>query len=82
MTLIDQKYLLYASICSSNIAARELWRIGGEEFENIYDLFATILTKDVNRQLKQRSYEEYISDEGDLQLMRGKLIIPKTTAFV
>lgn len=46
-----------------------------EEFENIQDLFAAILSKGIAQQLKQGLYREYVSKCENLSVMRGKLDI-------
>lgn len=53
-------------------------KIASEDFENIQELFAEILSKGVSRQLKQGLYREYISFSEDLMVLRGKLNIYKT----
>ena len=52
--------------------------IAVEEFENIHDMFAVILGKGVASQLKQGLYREYISQEEELSVLRGKLNIQGT----
>lgn len=52
--------------------------IAGEEFENIHDLFAAILAKEIGRQLKQGLYREYLSCKEDVVVVRGKIDIPGT----
>ena len=47
--------------------------IMAEEFDNIEDLFASILSKGIAQQLKQGLYREYISECENLSVMRGKL---------
>lgn len=49
-----------------------------EEFENIHNLFAAILSKGIGRQLKQGLYREYINKQEDLNVVRGKIDIPGT----
>ena len=50
-------------------------QIGSETFENIQDLFASILSKGLAQQLKQGLYREYISISEDLGTLRGKIDI-------
>lgn len=50
-------------------------QIGSETFENIQDLFASILSKGLAQQLKQGLYREYISVSEDLATLRGKVDI-------
>ena len=52
--------------------------IAGEDFENIHDLFAAILSKGAAQQLKQELYREYVSELENLPVMRGKLNLPGT----
>ncbi len=49
-----------------------------EEFEDIHNLFASILAKGISFQLKQGLYKEYISFQKNLTTMRGKINISKT----
>ena len=52
--------------------------IAGEQFENIENLFAAILSKGISQQLKQGLYREYIDQKDQLPLLRGKLNLPLT----
>lgn len=52
--------------------------IAGEEFEELYDLFAEILARGVSSQLKQGLHRTYIPREDDLTTLRGKLNMPST----
>ena len=47
-----------------------------EEFENLHNLFAAILSKGIGRQLKQGLYREYVSKTEDLAVVRGKIDMP------
>lgn len=47
----------------------------GESFDNIYDLFAEILIKGLNKQLKQGLYKEYIGKYEHIPTIRGKLVL-------
>lgn len=49
--------------------------VAAEDFDNIQDLFAAILAKGVSQQIKQGLHREYITKNGDLSVMRGKLDI-------
>lgn len=53
-------------------------KVATEEFENIHNLFATILSKGIGRQLKQGLYREYLGRKDDLPVMRGKIDMPGT----
>lgn len=47
--------------------------IQSEEFENIEELFATILEKGISNIIKQGLYKEYIPQSEDLHTLRGKI---------
>ena len=49
--------------------------VAAADFDNIQDLFAAILAKGVSQQIKQGLHREYITKNGDLSVMRGKLDI-------
>ena len=53
-------------------------QIATEEFENIHNLLAAILSKGISQQLKQGLYREYIDKSEDLAVLRGKLNIQGT----
>lgn len=48
--------------------------ITGEEFKDIHDLFAEILSLGIACLLKQGLHRQYIVQEDDLQTLRGKLL--------
>jgi 5-methylcytosine-specific restriction enzyme subunit McrC len=49
-----------------------------EEFENMHNLFAAILSKGIGQQLKQGLYREYLNKKENMAVMRGKIDIPGT----
>lgn len=49
-----------------------------EEFENIHNLLAAILAKGIGQQLKRGLYREYLNHLDDLEVMRGKVMMPGT----
>jgi len=49
-----------------------------EDFDNIHNLFAAILSKGIGQQLKQGLYREYINLLEDLTVLRGKINMPST----
>lgn len=53
-------------------------QIATEEFENIHNLLAAILSKGISQQLKQGLYRAYIDKSEDLAVLRGKLNIQGT----
>lgn len=52
--------------------------VTAEEFENIHDLLAAILSKGIGQQLKQGIYREYINRTEEMAVVRGKIDIPGT----
>ena len=52
--------------------------VASEDFDNVQDLFAAILSKGVARQLKQGLYREYVTMNETLPVIRGKLDMPET----
>lgn len=52
--------------------------IAGENFDNIYDLFAEILSKGVSYLLKQGLHKEYILNDDTLTTLKGKLNLQGT----
>ncbi len=52
--------------------------IATEEFDNIQNLFAAILSKGISQQLKQGLYREYLNRTEDIPVMRGKIDMPGT----
>ena len=54
--------------------------ITGEDFNDIYDLFAEILIRGVSYQLKQGLHREYVEKNESLQTVKGKIDIRGTIA--
>lgn len=54
--------------------------IAGEDFDNIYQLFAEILTKGISHQLKQGLHKSYVGRNDNLPTLKGKLDINGTIA--
>lgn len=52
--------------------------IAGESFDNIYDLFAEIISKGIAYLLKQGLHKEYVIIEDTMTTLRGKLDIQGT----
>ena len=52
--------------------------IASEDFENIHDLFAAILTHGVGAQVKRGLHRDYIYEEEALSVLRGQLKIPES----
>lgn len=66
------------SYAFTNLNQSNYDEIAGEEFENIHDLMAAILSKGIAQQLKQGLYKEYVPEREDLSVMRGKINMPGT----
>lgn len=69
-------YMLSYAFTSLNKGEYE--NVATEEFDNIHNLFAAILSKGISHQLKQGLYREYIDKKEDLSVVRGKIDIPGT----
>jgi len=54
--------------------------IEGEKFDDIYDLFAEILSRGISYQLKQGLYREYVARNESMLTVRGKIDINGTIA--
>ena len=52
--------------------------VATEDFENIHNLLAAILSKGISQQLKQGLYKEYVDKYDELTVLRGKLNIQGT----
>lgn len=52
--------------------------LDAEAFENIHNLFAAILAREIGRQLKQGLYREYTDHRNNVTAARGKIHMPGT----
>lgn len=52
--------------------------VASESFDHIYNLFAAILIKGVNQQVKQGLYKEYVLHHDNLATVRGKINMRQT----
>ena len=52
--------------------------VATEEFGNLHNLFAAILSKGIGKQLKQGLYREYLNCKEDVAVVRGKIDMPGT----
>ena len=59
----------------SDLRKQDYQLVGGEDFENISDLMAEILTNTTSFLLKRGLYSEYITSKQSLPTLRGKLDI-------
>lgn len=55
--------------------------IAAQEFDHVQDLFAAILARGVEQQVKQGLYREYVAQHEALSVMRGKLEIEETIKY-
>lgn len=69
-------YMLSYAFTSLNQSNYEY--VASEEYENMHNLFAAILSKGIGQQLKQGLYRQYLNRKDDLTVMRGKIDIPGT----
>lgn len=57
---------------------KEYEEIGREEFENIHELFAAILSKVTAHLIKRGLYREYLDNTDNLTVLRGRINMPGT----
>ena len=62
----------------SNLKQVNFKNIEKESFDNMHNLFATILIKGVSKQIKRGLYKSYENKVEDISVMRGKIDISKT----
>ena len=62
----------------SNFTLKDFADVETEKFENIHNLFASILSHGIGRQLKQGLYREYINRSENLSTVRGKINLQNT----
>jgi len=69
-------YMLSYAFTSLNQSNFE--NVATEEFDNVHNLLAAILSKGIGQQLKQGLYREYLNKKEDIAVMRGKIDMPGT----
>ena len=62
----------------TNLKFDDIKNISAEKFENIYNLFAAILSESIGKLLKQGIYREYINHSENLSTVRGKINLSNT----
>ena len=62
----------------SSLSKLDYENIAAENFDNIQNLIAAILSKGISYQLKQGLYREYISKSENLAILKGKINIAQT----
>lgn len=55
------------------INEKTIEKMTNEKFDNIYDLFAVMMTNELNKQIKRGLNREYIETKDELSAIRGKL---------
>lgn len=54
---------------------KDFEKLQGEDFENIYDLLASVLVRAVGSQIKLGLHREYIEEQDELSGVKGKIQI-------
>ena len=62
----------------TNLKFDDIKNISAEEFKNIYNLFAAILSEGIGKILKQGLHRKYINHSENLLTVRGKIILQNT----
>jgi len=62
----------------TNLKFDDIKKVSAEEFKNIYNLFAAILSEGIGKILKQGLHREYINHSENLLTVRGKIILQNT----
>lgn len=83
MISVDNKikniyYMLCYTFNENRLNAKDEEKLGVEAFENIYELFSTLLCLLLKGQLKQGVYKSYNYEELELKNVRGKINITDT----
>lgn len=71
--ILIKNYFYMLSYAYSVLRQSNYEDIESEEFEHTEDLFAAILSRGMAQQVKQGLFKEYISEEEDLQTVRGRI---------
>ena len=58
-----------------------LEKLSSEKFENIYELFAVIMTNELNKQIKRGLSKDYILFEEDTNTIKGKMLLRDTLKY-
>lgn len=82
--MIKNKSIFIKNVYYMLSYAFKMWSQGGyenvaaEEFTDMHNLFAAILTKGISIQLKRGLYREYVNHKESLVVVRGKIDMPGT----
>lgn len=71
MILVKNVYYMLAYVFTS-LQGKAYKNMSGEEFDNIADLLAAILTKGINQQVRQGLKRDYVEVKEQLSALRGK----------
>ena len=74
MIKISNVYYMLA-FCYKKLTIKDISKHQQEEFDNIYDLFATIMTGEIKKQIKRGLNREYINYKEETANIRGKINI-------
>ena len=69
------------SYAFSPMHQQEYEEIAGEEFENIWDLLASILCQGINRQIRRGLVRDYVTHSNALAALRGKVLIESSISL-
>ncbi len=56
----------------------DISKVGTEEFDNIYDMFAVMITRGINYQIKKGINREYIEYSDEISTVKGKIDLSET----
>lgn len=60
------------------INEKNIEKLSSEEFDNIYELFAVMMTNELNKQIKRGLNKDYVSIEENTNVLKGKVLVQKT----
>ena len=66
------------SYAFTTLRQEEYQKVATEEFDNLHNLFAAILSAGIGKQLKQGLYREYVNRQENIPGLRGKIDIQGT----
>jgi 5-methylcytosine-specific restriction enzyme subunit McrC len=69
------------SYAFSPMRQQEYEKVAGEEFDNIWDLLASILCQGINRQIRRGLVRDYVTHENSLTALRGKVLIESSISL-
>jgi len=63
------------SYAYNTLNQKTIEKISGEEFDNIWDLIATVLCQGINKQIRRGLIRDYTSHEDPLTVVRGRIMV-------